>query len=306
MGYFSEKELLETVKKAILDIMPLAGEKQSLVESLFFVRRDNPKYCRDGFTRPMAALICQGDKIIHQAQHEFTVKPGEILITSVDVPNASGLMNVSHNNPFISVYFLLNRKIFAELVAAMPSVALIRGSRNTYPVGKASTAFLETIYRLIMVANKPQDAAMLGPLILRELHYLLLTGSHSSFLYQLYMRGSADNQIVEAISWLKTHLNRPISMEELAKKVFMSISSLHRHFKKVTGFSPLQYHKELRLFEAQRLMLAENARADMAAQAVGYESVTQFNREYKRRFGLPPHQDIIARRKRFSEGDNME
>ena len=148
--------------------------------------------------------------------------------------------------------------------------------------------------------------SVFAPLILRELHYLLLVGPQSEMLRELYARGARDNRIIDAIRILKKHLNRSISMETLAKKVNMSISSLHRQFKRITGVSPLQYHKRLRLSEAQRLMLAANERADIAAIAVGYESITQFNREYKRMFGEPPRRDVMARKERLRGAKNAD
>ncbi len=133
---------------------------------------------------------------------------------------------------------------------------------------------------------------------MRELHYLLLIGPQGGVLQRLYTRGSQNNQIIQAIALMRQHIATPLRMDALAREVSMSVSSLHRHFKNITGFSPLQYYKQLRLYEAQRLMFMENERAAGAALCVGYESVTQFNREYKRMFGEPPHRDI--NRKRYS------
>ena len=302
MTLFSENNLLDAIKKILLEQMPIPGEKPTCVESLVLVRRDNPNYCHSGFSTPMAALVCQGEKRIIQGNQEIHIHPGELLITSIDLPTTSRIGKITSSNPFLLVYFFLEKKIFAELLSEMPNQpAFYKESDKNDAAFKVSIDFLATMHRLLTIAQKPESASILGPLLIKELHYLLLTNPQSSYLYQFYLRGTPDNQIVEAITLLKNNLDKNISMEELAKKVFMSVSSLHRHFKKVTGFSPLQYHKELRLFEAQRLMLAENERADMAAMAVGYESITQFNREYKRKFGLPPHQDIMARRNRFNE-----
>lgn len=121
---------------------------------------------------------------------------------------------------------------------------------------------------------------------------MLLIGPQGGILQGLYTQGAQNNQVIQAISLLRRNIASPLRADDLARQVNMSVSSLHCHFKSVTGFSPLQYHKHLRLHEAQRLMLAENERATNAALSVGYECVTQSNREYKRMFGEPPHRDI--------------
>ena len=131
---------------------------------------------------------------------------------------------------------------------------------------------------------------------MRELHYLLLAGPQGGILRGLYAHGARNGQILQAIALMRRNMTRPLRMDALARQVCMSVSSLHRHFKSITGLSPLQYHKQLRLYEAQRLMLVENERAASAALSVGYESVTQFTREYKRMFGESPHRDISRRR----------
>lgn len=163
-------------------------------------------------------------------------------------------------------------------------------------VADAEPEFLEGVLRLTELLDKPKQIPIRAPLIMRELHYLLLIGPQGGILQGLYTHGSQNNQVIQAISLLRRNIASPLRVDDLARHVNMSVSSLHRHFKSVTGFSPLQYHKQLRLYEAQRLMLMENERAASAALSVGYESVTQFNREYKRMFGEPPHRDINRRR----------
>lgn len=280
----------------LISELPKAQEKQTLLESLFFVRRDDPDFCWHGVLRPTAALICQGSKIFQRGENRDIARPGEVLLNIVDIPDTIGHVNINQDKPYLSVYFLLNRKILTEILAEMPRFP-DRSDEPTYSfIHTATPEFLEAMHRASHVAINRQDAAILGDSLLKELHYLLLKGPFGASIRYMYMQGSNDNRIVEAINYLRQHPDRPVPIEELARAVFMSISSLHRHFKKVTGFSPLQYHKELRLYEAQRLMLTENEHADHAAIAVGYESVTQFNREYKRKFGRPPHQDIMAKR----------
>lgn len=133
-------------------------------------------------------------------------------------------------------------------------------------------------------------------MMLRELHYLLLISPHGKLLRQLNTPGTPNNQVLRAIDWIRENYKTPLRIESLAREVNMSPSNVHRAFKRLTGFSPLQYQKQLRLYEAQRLMFLQNERVSSAALSVGYESVTQFNREYKRVFGEPPLRDINRRR----------
>ena len=151
-------------------------------------------------------------------------------------------------------------------------------------------------YLICELLDKPEQIAIRAPMILQELHYLLLIGPLGHVLRGLYAQGSQNSQVLQAVSILRRDLGAPVRMESLARQVGMSLSTLHRHFKTVTGLSPLQYLKQLRLHEAQRLMLMEDMRAASAALSVGYESVTQFSREYKRMFGEPPHRDIQRKR----------
>ena len=155
----------------------------------------------------------------------------------------------------------------------------------------ADDDFLETIARVLALAGKPVRDEFLIRMLLRELHYLLIRNTGGSLLRAIYGSGLPGRQLFQAIGYLKERLDRLVTINELAGAACMSESSLYRHFKSVTGLSPLQYHKQLRLHEARRIMLAENEQAANAAFRVGFESIPQFNREYKRRNGQPPRRD---------------
>jgi len=145
---------------------------------------------------------------------------------------------------------------------------------------------------LVELLEKPEQIPVLAPLIIREIHYRLLIGAQGERLRMINMLGTQSNQIARTITWLRDNYKEPLQVDELARKVNMATSTFHRHFRLVTTLSPLQFQKRLRLYEAQRLMLVENEDAAIAALAVGYESPTQFNREYKRQFGEPPHRHV--------------
>ena len=164
--------------------------------------------------------------------------------------------------------------------------------RILLPVSDADAPLLDCAIRLTRLLDAPQDIPMLTPLIIREIYYRLLTGEQGEAVRQIGTSGSNMQRIAEAIKIIKADFTKPMRVEEVAKQASMSPSSFHHHFKKVTSMSPLQYQKQLRLLEARRLMLAENSDAANAAYQIGYESPSQFSREYSRMFGAPPIKDI--------------
>jgi AraC-like DNA-binding protein len=161
-------------------------------------------------------------------------------------------------------------------------------------VTPAESSLLDAVRRLVALLNSPQDMAALAPLVLREITYRLLTGPQGARLRQIVSAGAPAHRIVLAIRWLKDHFADPVRVEALARRVRMSPSAFHLQFKSVTALSPLQYQKQLRLQEARRLMLGGGLDAAEAAFRVGYESPSQFSREYRRMFGAPPRQDVAA------------
>lgn len=169
-------------------------------------------------------------------------------------------------------------------------------------VGQATLPLLQAFQRLIDLLDTPVDIPILAPLIQREIVYRLLMSDLGARLWQIATVGSQGHRIARAIDWLKAHANEPLRVDELAASVQMSTSTFHQHFRALTAMSPLQYQKWLRLHEARRLMLTENLEAATAAFRVGYESASQFGREYHRMFGAPPLRDIMSLRQAMVRG----
>jgi AraC-like DNA-binding protein len=167
-------------------------------------------------------------------------------------------------------------------------------------VGAVTRTLLEALKRLTDLLNEPDAIEVLAPMVRREIHYRLLTSQQSGRLRQIASVGSQSHVVARAIDWLKANYASPLRIEELARRVHMSPSSLHHHFRQLTAMSPLQYQKWLRLDEARRLMLNEGFDAARAAFEVGYESPSQFSREYSRQFGSPPRRDVVSLRSRAS------
>lgn len=277
------------LKAIILDSIPGNGHFDTGIPGVFFVRRDMRLAAEHRFDRPLVSLIVQGMKKTVIGHEEYTLAANSVLVVCVDMPSSSLLLEASEEKPFLSIYFYLDSKIIADLIIDLGNPAQHAPHAKGISVTNADADLMEGMLRLARLVYHPEQIRIRSPLILRELHYLLLAGSHGAALRSLHGNNISCHQIFSAIDYLRTHLEVSVKAEELANAVHMSESTLYRHFKVLTGLSPLQYHKQLKLHEARRLMLAENEQAGLAAIRVGYESITQFNREYKRLFGQPPY-----------------
>ncbi len=287
---------LERLAALLCRELPEDGRRAAPGGMFFLVRHDRPSLGGHCFEKPLASLVVQGGKRILLGSREVAIHAGQSMVAAVDLPSATLSMEATPERPFLSLFFLLDRRILSDLLLELPAGGVGEAAPAGVSVTDATPDYADAMLRLAALLETPDRLAVLAPIFLRELHGLLLLGPHGGVLRALYARGSKNRQIIEAIAYLRRNLTQPLRVEDVAREAHMSVSSLHRHFKGVTGFSPLQFRKKLRLHEALRLMLAENERAATAAAAVGYESVTQFTREYKRMFGEPPHRDIARRR----------
>lgn len=291
------KQILEFLKNFVMDRANHEGQMPTAIEGLHFSRWNKGEYSTNCLSEARAALIVNGRKLFRLGDRQVEILAGHSMVNCVDTPTASTLVAVSAEEPFIGISFLLDKKILASLLPDMTAHPRMEGMAAL--AMPAPLDFMETLLRYVSLLDKPESIPILAPLVARELHYLVLSGPQGGRLRDLYLSGNSGGAILNVINWLKEHFSESFTIEDLAKKTNMSVSSLHRHFKAITGYSPLQYHKRLRLYEAQRLMLADNERADIAAMAVGYESVTQFNREYKRLFGQPPRRDVAMHKNKL-------
>ena len=289
--------LQQELKEKLLHHLDGPRVVSTAIDGLFLVRREesgSPEQC---FEKPLVGLVVQGTKHSLMAGKEYVYAEGQSVVAGVDMPIASYVEKPTPERPFLFVYLYLDRKLLASLAMEMKDALAPRDEESpSVSVADADADISEMFLRLVTLLEKPDQIPFRAPMMLRELHYLLLISPHGGLLRQLNTPGTQNNQIVQAIHWIRENYRHPLRVETLARQVNMSASNLHRHFKMLTGLSPLQYQKQLRLYEAQRLMLLEHERASSAAMRVGYESVTQFNREYKRVFGEPPLRDMNRRR----------
>jgi AraC-like DNA-binding protein len=243
---------------------------------------------------PSLCLVAQGAKEVLLADEVYRLDPAQLLLVSVDLPVAARVVEASPSWPYLAVRIALDPAVVGELLADGMAVPPLGPSARGLAVTPVESPLLDAVARLVALLDSPRDIVPLAPLVLREITYRLLTGPQGARLRQIASVGAPAQRIARAIRWLKDHFADPLRIEALAKQVRMSPSAFHLHFKSVTAMSPLQYQKRLRLQEARRLMLSEGLDAAEAAFRVGYESPSQFSREYRRMFGAPPRQDVAA------------
>lgn len=290
--------LHEEIRRRLLCRLNDSCIQETPVEGFRLVRRDTSAPPENCFEKPLVGLVVQGEKHSFISGRDYVYTAKQSIVSGLDVPITSHVVNPSRENPFLFLYLSLDRQLLSSLIDEMSQPAEEMPEKNLTGISVADTDpdILEMFLRLLDLLEKPEQVRIRAPLMLRELHYLLLLSPHGDMLRRLNTPGTRHNQIVRAVSWIRSNYRMPLRIDALARQVNMSTANLHRRFKLLTGFSPVQYQKQLRLHEARRLMLFENERASEAAFSVGYESVTQFNREYKRIFGEPPLRDITRRR----------
>jgi AraC-like DNA-binding protein len=242
---------------------------------------------------PAFCIIAQGQKHAMAGEQVYVYGGGNYLIISVDVPVVAQITEASAKHPFLSLRIDLDP---AAIGALMLESDLERAGREqpvpALAVSDLDDGILDAAVRLLRLLDTPRDIPILAPLAEREILYRLLRGEQTSRMSQIAFGESKLQQVNRAITWIKRNFREAFSVETLAEEASMSASALHQHFKAVTNMSPLQYQKQLRLQEARRLMLSEAADAAVAGHTVGYESPSQFSREYRRLFGAPPLRDI--------------
>ncbi|MEM7932271.1 AraC family transcriptional regulator [Morganella morganii subsp. sibonii] len=240
---------------------------------------------------PGIALAVQGAKRITLGDHTYCYRAGDVLLTSVDIPAIAQVCEASEQAPFLALLVSLNLSDLPALLRESGFRLLSSVSAVPQAVCPVTEDLLSAVCRLVALLEKPDDIPVMAPLIHKEILYYLLKSGQGARLQLMASHNKQCRQISSVLNYLKAHFDQPVSVETLCRHAQMSESSFHRHFRRVTRMSPLQYQKWLRLNEARRLLLVESADASEAAFRVGYESASQFNREYRRLFGLPPGQD---------------
>ena len=292
-----QPELNHSLKEKLMKWLPEQSRLETPIPGLALTRHDENTSAIRCFYTPMIALVVQGFKRSMIGDHEANYGELHCVTVGIDMPGVFHITDASPQAPFLSLSVKLDRRIITQLITEVPSIVTAQeGEVTPIVVDEAGKDLLQVFSRLVELLDTPSRIPVLAPMIIREIHYYLLCGSQGKCLRLFNTNGTQANQIAQAISWLRENYTSPLRMEELARYVNMAPSTFNRHFKEVTSLSPLQFQKRLRLYEAERLMLLEGKDAGTAALMVGYESGSQFNREYKRQFGAPPRKDIAKKR----------
>lgn len=269
------------------------GNHLTPIPGLSFFRHATPSTPACAVVKSVFALLVQGAKRVVLADEAYDYDQRHYLITSVDLPLLAQITEASPEVPYLGLAFELDVRKIGELMSKIaPSTPSTASVSRGLAVSEISIDILDSALRLARLLATPAAIPVLAPLIEQELLYHLLSGEQGGRLRDVAIKGSQGHQISRAIQWINQRYTQSMAIDELADVVSMSKSSLHHHFKALTSMTPLQYQKTLRLQEARRLMLVEQLDAASASHRVGYESPSQFSREYRRVFGAPPLKDI--------------
>lgn len=293
----------EELARRARTLAPMEGLNESCIPGVAVIRASSPTQPLPALYEPCLCIVLQGRKRASLDGEVYVYDPLNYLVVSVPLPLSSQILEATPAKPYLCLRLAIDVTVIADLLGRLPAAdeQAAQANRGLF-VARISDAMLDAVVRLLKLLAQPDDAAVLGPLVVREIYYRALTGELGQRLCELCSAGAHVHRVARAIHLVKSRFDEPLSIEALARAVHMSPSSLHHHFKAVTSMSPLQFQKQIRLHEARRLMLTEGLDASSAGHRVGYESPSQFNREYRRLFGAPPRREIES----LSRGSDFE
>jgi AraC-like DNA-binding protein len=265
------------------------GQQQAAqpIDGLQILRQNLPSPLEASLYTPVLCLVLQGEKQVTIGEQTLSFGPGECLLVSHDLPVCSSITKA----PYLALVFNINITTIRDLYDKVTESGLDSERAGAAQTHQASPVLLDTLRRYLALADSPTDAKVLGPLTSKEIHYRLLMAPFDGMLRSLIRHDSNASAIARAIGHIRDDIRSPIVIPDLARRVGMSASSFHKHFKAITSTTPLQYQKEIRLLEARRLLTTGGAPVTAVAFDVGYESPSQFSREYARKFGVSPSRD---------------
>lgn len=263
---------------------------QTPIPGLTIIRQTRPTALHFNIDKPLVAMVLQGSKRVIMGNRTYDLGAGESLVITADVPTVSQITRGSIKAPYLSLVLELDPAVIEDLAVEIDASSLDTDSPVRVDTTERDVA--DAALRLMRLIERPGSLAILQNQLIRELHFWLMTGRHGTAIRRLGVVGSHANRVARAVSLIREHFAEPLRIEQLAETAGMSVSSFHEHFRSITSLTPLQFQKQLRLIEARRMMLSKGEIISHAAYAVGYESVSQFTREYSRLFGLPPGRDI--------------
>ena len=295
--------VMSTLARTISDLAQIDGDFPTAIPALSLHRRKmptEPLHCIYGLG---LGIVAQGGKQVILGGEVMNFGPGQSMLTTIDLPVVAHVTRASARDPFLGMMLTLEAQMIVQLASDMELTPMRndRGYRSV-SIETLDADLIDALVRLLALLDEPALLPRLAPLTQQEITIRLLMGPHGPYLRHLASAGSAGRQIAKTVAWLKQHYAQAVDVEELAIRTHMSPSTFRQHFRAITGVSPLQYQKQLRLQEARQLMLNQNLDAGNASGRVGYESASQFSREYSRLFGAPPQRDI--KRVRLSQASS--
>ena len=266
------------------------------------VRTSQPSEPVHGVFGAAVCVVAQGTKQVISGGQTLIYDALRYVVVSVDLPVIGQVIEATPETPYLCFRMELDPEVIGDLLLQTGAEAALAHDGGpligAMAVSEVNPPLLDAVMRMVRLMETPRDAAVLAPLIEREILYRILLGDQGPRLAQIARANGRMRQVRRAIGWIKQHFDEPFRIEDLAAEARMSPSALHRHFKAVTALSPLQYQKQLRLQEARKLILVQRLDAGSAGHAVGYDSASQFSREYARLFGAPPLRDVARLRGR--------
>jgi AraC-like DNA-binding protein len=282
------------------DLLPVAlkqckgaGVHDTPPEELKIVRRDRTTEALPTVYRPCVCFVLQGEKNVWSGKKVYRYNPSTYLVSCLDIPASSQVAAATPKNPFVCLMLDLKPSLVYEILQeTSPSKSQPAETEGGLFVEEVTPELAGAFARLLHTLENPMDLKVLAPSIIREIHYRLLDSRFGARVRQLGVVGSKTQRIGKVVEQLKKDFASPLKITDLARSAQMSPSAFHQHFREVTNMSPLQYQKHIRLQEARRLLFTETTDASDVAYKVGYESPSQFSREYRRLFGQPPMRDV--------------
>ena len=283
------EKINEELRQIMFEKVHQLGTFPTVIPGLSLSRREQGNCEGASIYSTSLAFIVDGQKRSIIGDKEYVYGKNNCLVVGVDVPATFCTIGSTHEHPFLSISVEIDRSVLSELIMQLEEIRAlpIRSLQQALCVGEVEVDVWESVLRLMRLLDRPVDAKILAPMIIREIYFRVLQSPLGATLRDFNAKQGASAQIAKAIAWLRENYTAPLNVAQLADNVHMGVSTFHRHFKEVTC---------MRLHEAKRLMLTKRIDATTACYAVGYESPSQFNREYKRQFGLPPYRDIKQQR----------
>jgi AraC-like DNA-binding protein len=283
----------------ILRALPEDGKVDALGGLFYLHRESSPTEPLHAVAYPSVCVMAQGAKVLHLGDADHRYDPFHYLLVTAELPISSEIVEASEAEPYLSLVLRLDPELVGQVMIEAGEVA---GGGRSEPlaldVSPLGEDLLDAALRLVRLIDQPEEAGVVAPLVTREIVYRLLRGAQGARLRQVAALGGHSPRMAPAIRRLHAEFDRALSVEELAEGVGLSASRFHHHFKAVTGMTPVQFQKQLRLQEARRLLLADDLDAATAGYRVGYNSASHFSRDYRRLFGAPPMQDVERLRER--------